>query len=724
MNLLQVSLENFCQFQELTLNFTPGLNFLIGRNGSGKSNSMKAVYGSLTNDFRSRNDGNTAANICQSARGKTIARVATGLTHGGMELTIFRNLYPDGKTTSLLDVVEDGKLETYRKTTEATDKIMSILGVSPKMLSDYVFVDQWAVFAFLNATDSERAKAFQRLFGTEKAEVIYQAAGKRLASLAIPVSATSFEEANRNVVRHWQLVNDLLSKLEHYKEVPDEYDPDSDPDRQLLRQYETEQRLIEEGYEYQRRAQALEVQIEELEQERSIEATDLGTIQYFLLEQREEIETARRQLDNWKTFAFVDTAARKYNEEIAAARKEVKRIGSQPKPEAEGVVHPSEWPTLHLRINDLTVERSKLTAKLEASRSTTCPTCGQPVGTPLSEEVIAEMNNRIVGIDKTTDGLKWQLATSEFHQKNLDGWHAAYEKAVNALTVAEEGLSRLPKMEQPDRDEQGLHQFLQQANEMNETVDNLMASLSAKEQKLAKLRTEREVMLAEEAKRKSATKEIVSLSPADVVAIKQRLNVKVGDCLHKRELQSGLTNAQEGLQQARKVLDDVLAIERHAGALRAWGARLEGIRNAFHRESAPKIAAQDYLELIQVEVNELLGRFDSDFRVLADEGLSFSARFVKGPKVGAIQPAGRLSGGEKVLLGIAFRVAVNAMFASEIGLLVLDEPTAGLDKGNLQCLNVAFERLRELSRSRGLQIIMITHEENLPAADNVIEIEG
>ena len=68
--------------------------------------------------------------------------------------------------------------------------------------------------------------------------------------------------------------------------------------------------------------------------------------------------------------------------------------------------------------------------------------------------------------------------------------------------------------------------------------------------------------------------------------------------------------------------------------------------------------------------------------------------------------AGRLSGGEKVLLGISFRVAVNSMFAIDLGLLVLDEPTAGLDKGNLACLHVAFERLRELSRSRGLQIVM------------------
>jgi DNA repair exonuclease SbcCD ATPase subunit len=75
-----------------------------------------------------------------------------------------------------------------------------------------------------------------------------------------------------------------------------------------------------------------------------------------------------------------------------------------------------------------------------------------------------------------------------------------------------------------------------------------------------------------------------------------------------------------------------------------------------------------------------------------------------------------------VLLGVSFRVAVNSMFASDLGLLVLDEPTAGLDKGNLACLQVAFERLRELSRSRGLQVVMITHEENLPAADNVIEI--
>jgi len=121
---------------------------------------------------------------------------------------------------------------------------------------------------------------------------------------------------------------------------------------------------------------------------------------------------------------------------------------------------------------------------------------------------------------------------------------------------------------------------------------------------------------------------------------------------------------------------------------------------------------------MQDEINALLVRFDSHFTVVADEDLSFTAVFTDGRRV----PAGRRSGGEKVILALAFRVVVNSMFASELGLLCLDEPTAGLDDGNLTCINIALERLKELSKSHGLQVIMITHERNLPCFDKVIDL--
>jgi exonuclease SbcC len=96
-------------------------------------------------------------------------------------------------------------------------------------------------------------------------------------------------------------------------------------------------------------------------------------------------------------------------------------------------------------------------------------------------------------------------------------------------------------------------------------------------------------------------------------------------------------------------------------------------------------------------------------RAATDESPTFVAEFFDGRK----QPAKRLSYGQKTVLALAFRVAVNALFADQIGLLALDEPTAYLDQQRIRALAPVLERLRELSTARGLQCLMVTHETSL-----------
>jgi len=73
---------------------------------------------------------------------------------------------------------------------------------------------------------------------------------------------------------------------------------------------------------------------------------------------------------------------------------------------------------------------------------------------------------------------------------------------------------------------------------------------------------------------------------------------------------------------------------------------------------------------------------------------------------------------------LAFRWTLNSMFASQIGMLVLDEPTAWIDARNLDCLEVALTNLRGLVRAQGYQVIIITHHQQLQRVfDQVITTE-
>jgi len=65
------------------------------------------------------------------------------------------------------------------------------------------------------------------------------------------------------------------------------------------------------------------------------------------------------------------------------------------------------------------------------------------------------------------------------------------------------------------------------------------------------------------------------------------------------------------------------------------------------------------------------------------------------------------------------------MFAEEIGLLALDEPTASLDAARIRALAPVLEKLRDLSTAKGLQCLLVTHASNLSHLfESTIELEA
>jgi ABC-type lipoprotein export system ATPase subunit len=63
------------------------------------------------------------------------------------------------------------------------------------------------------------------------------------------------------------------------------------------------------------------------------------------------------------------------------------------------------------------------------------------------------------------------------------------------------------------------------------------------------------------------------------------------------------------------------------------------------------------------------------------------------------------------------------MFAKDVGLICLDEPTVGLDSYNIAMLGSVFNKLKEITRTKGLQVVLVTHEKSLaPLFDNQITL--
>lgn len=47
MSITSIRLKNFLAFKDISLNFVPGVNVLVGRNGTGKTQILKAIYGTV-----------------------------------------------------------------------------------------------------------------------------------------------------------------------------------------------------------------------------------------------------------------------------------------------------------------------------------------------------------------------------------------------------------------------------------------------------------------------------------------------------------------------------------------------------------------------------------------------------------------------------------------------------------------------------------------------------
>jgi len=210
-----------------------------------------------------------------------------------------------------------------------------------------------------------------------------------------------------------------------------------------------------------------------------------------------------------------------------------------------------------------------------------------------------------------------------------------------------------------------------------------------------------------------------------------------------RQIDLTLTQAQErkvkiaSLASRTSVLTDSMTtaqrnlaeLERKRGQQSTYAdakATLERTRDWFHYANGPHSLAVSVLEDLTSIVNSFLQRLNAPFVAFASTtDLGYRCSFVDGrlmPK-DSLPDADELSGGQKALLAISFRLASYCMFANKQGVLVLDEPLAYLDADNVNNFCGLLGKLKEVTKSLDLQLFVSTHEkQTLPFFDSVIDL--
>lgn len=156
-----------------------------------------------------------------------------------------------------------------------------------------------------------------------------------------------------------------------------------------------------------------------------------------------------------------------------------------------------------------------------------------------------------------------------------------------------------------------------------------------------------------------------------------------------------------------------------AGKTEAWRSTLESLSDKLSYDSIPKIWTRRKLDMIEPATNGILEVFDAPFRVSIGETLVFNIEKTDG----VVHTDARLSGAERLILALAFRLAMAREFAGKLKLLCLDEPTYGMDEHNLRKFCDVMPMLKSFCKSTGMQILVVTHEKSLAdCCDSVYDL--
>lgn len=180
-----------------------------------------------------------------------------------------------------------------------------------------------------------------------------------------------------------------------------------------------------------------------------------------------------------------------------------------------------------------------------------------------------------------------------------------------------------------------------------------------------------------------------------------------------------VTKAKLDLTEAQNAYAQALEDRKQAEAVMKKRSLLQAVRETLHRDAVPRILLDDIRDELNSQLSHFTQLFEFPYDVVWGEDGSMQFDSVTGGYV----DASRLSGGQKYVLSLIYRCVLAEMLNATFPVLVLDEPTTGLDVQNRELLVNMLRNVSAILSQRGMSLLIPTHDKLLTAsADNVISI--
>jgi DNA repair exonuclease SbcCD ATPase subunit len=696
-----VEIKNGCQHRSFKSELGPGVIVVEGPNGSGKSNLIKLIVRGITG--LAMNYGKKEDDLTFN---ETQGFVTVDFSVAGQKGTIMRNL----KNASCKMTFGGREFKTVKEIDEA---IFGILGISAKVMAEIIMAQQGKIESVLFQPPAERARSMQELFGTLQAEKLRDILAEDLADTPIASRADTIRQLEDGLrVNIKGPLAQASSDLQEVRKV--QLTPELKTyNEEIVRNYETQQAnqtalatAVKDETECKTQIEKHDARMTVLTKSYNDNLAVINDLRPLAQELREKIASA----DKNKMIKGLRDAAISNLQECTA-----KLALPEPKCEASQ----TNLDKARTLLNTLSSEIHTIRTMVQSvGGKTVCPTCQQPVST----ELLAQKTSRLNELMPQAAGLSNAVNQSESMIKVWTQQYAQWQANINnARTMhakLQEQIASLPEVTIPsdqdlalDKQTVGDFDALERSQERTQADLNNMQGFRATIVDGLTKATER---------RKAVEQCKASVGDPELYRTAKELLEKHGKAiLVEATLTGRIVTLEDQLKTAEAQIATLKVEEAKLEKVKEWRELVEKARQFLHRDQLPNLVAQSYIRALNGRLAKYLDMFEVPYTCKIGPEMDVVCAFSGGRKL----PAERLSGGEKVMLGIAFRFAIYDLFAGNLGLLILDEPTVFLDDDRIDCVYDLLEKVKSYSKSAGLQLIVITHEKRLAAvADRVISL--
>jgi len=354
--------------------------------------------------------------------------------------------------------------------------------------------------------------------------------------------------------------------------------------------------------------------------------------------------------------------------------------------------------------------------------------------------------------------LGFNLEELEEKAKEHKNFSAERSKLEGRIKVIQEELSRKTALEKKKAYlERKMHEIRASLHEYDirlkalgfEDVDALKARIEelkpAYEKYLKLLNSERELKAERERlqekrrelntlkEREAELKKVLSEINGKIRTLEKEYSKEEHERVRKRHIEKRgeLIRVETDLKNLERRKEELIKnlerLKNEKENVKTKKKELEELKKARERVQKLREKVRVFINILKEDALAKVGEYASEiFEELTEEKYSGITVKAKENKVvlgiiydGKERDLSFLSGGERIALGLAFRLALSLYLAGEIPLLIMDEPTPYLDDERRRRLVDIMERyLRRIP-----QVIIVSHDEELKdAADRVIRI--